>query len=157
MAGKIGGDGMKKIYSTIIFLLFLCFIPYRAQAEMLYKIGEEDVNAMELIQGQWVIGGAQSINLYTYDFACKIDGLKYYYYSRVGARTSYPYVYTIVKSKKTGRSYFARGYYKDGRLYGNTSRIEFKHSDCFMVYLERDPEAIFFEAYRVPKAGKTNR
>ncbi|UCH93845.1 MAG: hypothetical protein JSV88_26750, partial [Candidatus Aminicenantes bacterium] len=62
----------------------------------------------------------------------------------------YPYIYTIVKSKKTGKYFFARGYYHDKKLYGSTSMIVFKN-DHFIVYYSNKPEKIYFKAYRVRK------
>jgi hypothetical protein len=140
---------MKKI-SFAVFA-FLMVAPALIGVEPLSKIGKVDEDALKSIQGEWVIEGSRSVLRYSMDFACLIDGLKYFYYYRVGTNPSYPFVYTIVKSVKTGRYYFARGYYKDGRLYGSTSRMEFENTYLIVVYSDTNPDKIYFKAFRVQK------
>jgi hypothetical protein len=117
--------------------------------EPLSQIGGEDAEALEKITGWWAIDDTRFVHQYTGHFAVRIDGLKYFLYKRAGAKSSQPYIYTVIKSKKTGRLYFARGKYQNGRLLGTTSRIVFKGSDRFIVYSEKNPGEIYFQAARI--------
>jgi hypothetical protein len=140
----------------VFFFISLILITFTTNApgseiKPLSQIGEEDSTALELITGQWVIDDTRFIHHYTGHFAVKIDGLKYYLYKRLQANSRFPHVYTIVKSKKTGRSYFARGTYENGRLIGTTSRIVFKGKNRFVVYSQKNPKKVYFKAARVKK------
>ncbi len=143
----------KKI-SALIVILVSIILPVYIGGEALSQIGPVDEESMKTICGFWVLDDTRVAHRYTNEFVCLIDGLKYFRYNRVGTNPGLPYVFTIVKSKKTGRFYFARGYYKDGRLYGSTSRMEFKNKDHFVVYEEKNPEVIFFEAHRAQVKNK---
>jgi hypothetical protein len=153
---------MKKICT--MFLLCLILIPgllaikgnrvkikiKQTEVKSLSQIGEVDLNAVEKIKGQWLIQDSRFILRFTNRFAGMVDGLKYFHYKRLGTTPRYPYIYTIVKSKKSGNYFFARGYYQDKRLYGSTSKIELK-KDQIIVYSEKKPKKIYFKALRVEK------
>lgn len=143
----------KKI-STLMVILISIILPVYVLGEALSQIGPVDEESLKTIYGFWVLDDSRVAHRYTDEFVCRIDGLKYYRYGRVGMNPGLPYVFTIVKSKKTGRLYFARGYYKDGRLYGSTSRMQFKNKDHFVVYEEKNAEVIFFEARRAQVKNK---
>jgi len=139
----------KKLW-YILMLLFFIGLPFQSRGELLSQLGKVDETALNRISGKWIVqlDGINYIHSYTMDFVCRIDGLKYYSYNRVGGRSTYPFIYTIVKSKKTGRFYFARGYYKNGNLVGSTSRIKFISKDAFYVYSDKNPDEIYFAARR---------
>ncbi len=151
---------MKKICT--VFLLFLISSPgllaikgngvkfkiKQTEVKPLSRMGEVDLKAVEKIKGQWLIQESSFILQFTDHFAGMVDGLKYFHYKRVGTSPRYPYIYTIVKSKKSGNYFFARGYYQDKRLYGSTSKIELK-KDQIIVYRENNPQKIYFKALRV--------
>jgi len=118
----------------------------------LSQIGEVDLEAVEKIKGQWLIKESRFVLQFTDHFAGMVDGLKYFHYKRMGTSPRYPYIYTIVKSKKSGNYFFARGYYQDKRLYGSTSKIELQ-KDQIIVYAEKEPQKIYFKAYRVEETG----
>ena len=153
---------MKKICT--VFLLCLILTPgllankgnrvkikiKQTEVKSLSQIGEVDLNAVEKIKGQWLIQDSRFILQFTNRFAGMVDGLRYYHYKRLGTNPRYPYIYTIVKSKKSGNYFFARGYYQDKRLYGSTSKIVLKKNQI-IVYSEKDPKKIYFKALRVEK------
>ena len=153
---------MKKI--CLVFLLSLILTPgllaingnrvkikiKQTEVKALSQIGEVDLDAVEKIKGQWLIRESRFVLRFTDRFAGMVDGLKYFHYKRVGTNPSHPYIYTIVKSKKSGHYFFARGYYQDKRLYGSTSKIVLK-KDQIIVYSEKNPLEIYFKALRVEK------
>jgi len=140
------------------FFLFLIIITFTIngsgfEIKPLSRIGEEDAEALASIKGEWVIDDTRFIHQYSDRFAVRIDGLKYYHYKRLHANSRFPWVYTIVKSRETGRSYFARGSYENGRFYGTTSRIVFKGKDRLIVYSHKNPKDIYFTATRIKGSG----
>lgn len=153
---------MKKICT--VFLLFLILTPgllaikgnrikikiKQTEVKQLSQIGEVDIDAVEKIKGQWLIKDSRFILQFTNRYAGMVDGLKYFHYKRLGTSPRYPYIYTIVKSKKSGNYFFARGYYQDKRLYGSTSKIVLK-KDHIIVYSEKNPQKIYFKALRIEK------
>ena len=155
---------MKKI--CIVFLLSFILTPglsaikgnrvkiriKQTEVKALSQIGEVDLEAVEKIKGQWLIQESRFILQFTDRFAGMVDGLKYFHYKRLGTSPRYPYIYTIVKSKKSGNYFFARGYYQDKRIYGNTSKIVLK-KDQIIVYSETNPQKIYFKALRVEETG----
>jgi hypothetical protein len=144
---------MKNVVSLIIALLTL--VSAAPGIELLSRIGEVDLDAMDTINGIWVMEDSRYTFEFTNRFACMIDGLKYYHYKRTQSNPAFPWVYTIIKSKKTGRFYFARGEYRKGRFYGSTSRIRFRDKDHFIVYHSDKPEKVYYKAFRIKhKRGK---
>jgi hypothetical protein len=155
---------MKKI--CIVFLLVLILMPgllankgnrvkikiKQTEVKSLSQMGEVDLNAVEKIKGQWLIQESRFVLQFTDRFAGMVDGLRYYHYKRVGTNPRNPYIYTIVKSKKSGNYFFARGYYQDKRLYGSTSKIVLKKHQI-IVYSEKNPQKIYFKALRVEETG----
>ncbi len=117
------------------------------EVKPLSQLGEVNPEAIGKIKGQWIIEDSRFILEFSDHFACKLDGLKYYHYKRLNTSPDYPYIFTIVKSKESVNLYFARGYYKDGQLFGNTSRIEFK-KNFLIVYSDKEPAKIYFRASR---------
>jgi hypothetical protein len=142
---------MKKMFFMSLLFTAFSINVFSSAIKPLSRIGPVDAKALELIKGQWVIGDTRFIHHYTGGFAVRIDGLKYYHYKRLHSKSRFPHIYTIVKSKKTGRYYFARGSYEKGRFYGTTSRIVFKGKNRFIVYSKTDPKKIYFKAVRVKK------
>jgi hypothetical protein len=138
------------IFISLILVTFT-INAFGSEIKPLSQIGEEDTKALELIKGQWVIDDTRFIHHYTGSFAVRIDGLKYYHYKRLQSNSRNPHVYTIVKSKKTSRSYFARGSYEKGRFIGTTSRIVFKGKNRLIVYSQKNPKKVYFKASRVRK------
>jgi len=139
---------MKKSFAAVLLLLISGYLA----GELLSKIGSEDSNALQLIKGYWMIADRDYVFEFTDHFACMIDGIKYYHYKRGRQRDRYPLIYTIIKSKKTSRRYFARGRYQDGRFYGSTSRITFEDKNHFTVYLSTNYKKIYFKANRIRQA-----
>jgi len=120
----------------------------KTEVKSLSQMGELDLEKIEQLKGRWIIEDSRFILQFTDHFACRIDGIRYYHYKRIGTKPSYPYIYTIVKSKQTGHYFFARGYYKNKHLFGNTSQIVFK-KDYFIVYSDKNPEKVYFKAIRI--------
>ena len=143
---------MKKI-AVVLFLLWTVGLSAdetkvrikSTEVKPLSQLGEVNLEAIERIKGRWMIQDSRFILEFTGRFACMIDGLRYFHYKRVGTTPRYPYIYTIVKAKQTGKYFFARGYYQDRRLYGTTSIIVFKKNQL-LVYSTRDPKKIYFTA-----------
>jgi hypothetical protein len=145
---------MKNIILVSIIVFLVQTALFSQGIVPLSQLGEEDQAALELIRGEWLIEDSPYVLSYSNHFAVRVDGVKYYHYKRLHTRPLNPHIYAIVKSKKTGRSYFARGYYKKGRFYGSTSRIVFKGNDRFIVYSSKNPKQIYLRAVRVKKTGK---
>lgn len=156
---------MKKICSVFLLAMILTAglsaiksnrvktIIKQTEVKSLSHIGEVDFNAVEKIKGQWIIQDSRFILEFSNRFAGMVDGLKYFHYKRVGTNPRYPYIFTIVKSKKSGNYFFARGYYQDRRLIGSTSKIVLK-KDKIIVYSEKNPQKIYFKARRIEEEGK---
>ena len=143
---------MRKIAVVLFLLLIVILLADETKVRLrttevkpLSKLGEVDLGAIEEIKGQWLIRDSRFILEFTDRFACLIDGLRYFHYKRVGASPRFPYIYTIVKSKQTGKYFFARGYYQDGHLYGTTSMMQLKN-DQLIVYSAQNPKKIYFIA-----------
>lgn len=140
---------MKKLPGLIVLLLITSCLAADSYQKNLSQIGEVNTEAMEKIKGYWILEDSEFVFEYTDQFVCLIDGLRYYLYTRNRAHSRIPYVYTIVKSKKTGRLYFARGQYDQGRLIGSTSRIAFNGNNRLTVYTVNDHNVVYYKAHRV--------
>jgi hypothetical protein len=125
----------------------------QTEIKSLSQIGEVDEEVVEDIKGQWIIQDSRFILEFTNHYAGMVDGLKYFHYKRLGTNPRYPYIYTIVKSSKSGNHFFARGFYQDRRLIGSTSKILLK-KDIIYVYSEKNPKKIYFKAERIKEEGK---
>lgn len=131
----------------VVFLILL--MPGFLRGELLSKIGPVDTKALETLKGFWIMEDSKYMFEFTTRFACRIDGVKYFHYKRSSDHSSQLWVYTIVKSKKTGRHYFARGSYVKGRFLGTTSRLVIDSRDNITVYKSNNPKKVFFYAHRV--------
>lgn len=142
---------MKRLLSVpfISLLFILLCIPGLLRSELLSKIGPVDTAALETLKGFWIMEDSKYMFEFTTSFACFVDGVKYFHYKRSSDHTSHPWVYTIVKSKKTGNYYFARGSYVNGRFTGTTSRLVIDDKNNITVYSSNDPKKVFFYARRV--------
>jgi hypothetical protein len=138
---------MRRIVWLIVFLVVLCYGGLRG--ELLSRIGPVDTDALQTLKGFWMIEDSKYMFEFTDRYACRIDGLKYFHYKRSNNHTSYPWVFTVVKSKKTGKWYFARGSYQKSRFYGSTSRLVFEKKGRITVYYSNNPKKVFFRAFRV--------
>jgi hypothetical protein len=143
---------MKKIAIALFVLLSIAlwadktkFRIKTTEVKPLSQLGEVNLEAIGRMKGQWLIRDSRFILEFTDRFACMIDGLRYFHYKRVGTTPRYPYIFTIVKSKQSGKYFFARGYYQDRRLYGTTSMMELKENQL-IVYSAQDPKKIYFLA-----------
>ena len=115
----------------------------------LSQIGDVDTETVKNMKGFWMIEGSKYLFEYTDSYACRIHGVKYFFFKRNRNHTRIPFVFTVVKSKETGRLYFARGEYKNGQLVGSTSRIVFKGKDRMVVYKSNTLKKVFYKARRV--------
>lgn len=140
---------MKKLLVIILLLVLSAGLSAKVYLEALSKIGEVDMDTIKNMKGFWMIEDSRFVFEYTDFFACRIDGLKYFVYRRNRNHTRIPYVFTVVKSKKTGKLYFARGQYIKGRLVGSTSRIAFRGKDKMTVYKVNSQRNVFYKARRV--------
>lgn len=142
---------MKNSFLTVLLIIAAASLVCAQGIKPLSQIGPVEDEAISLIKGQWIIDGSNYILEYTDRFAVRIDGLKYYHYKRLNTNPRFPHVYTIVRSKKTGFLYFARGSYENGRLVGTTSRIGFKGSNRLLIFSGKNPKQIYQKATRVKK------
>lgn len=143
-----------------VFIVLLLFLGLRLglNAELLSQIGTVDMDAIAKLKGHWLVEGSQYYLSFTDQYACKIDGLTYFYYTRSNAHTSYPWVYTVVRSKKTNQLYFARGSYQGLRFLGSTSKMEFDDKDHITVYSSTNSRKVYFFANRFsPEVKKIKR
>ncbi|MCP5048875.1 MAG: hypothetical protein GY940_17015 [bacterium] len=141
----------------VLVIMVVLTLPGFLAGELLSRIGDVDTDALETIKGEWAIEGRSYTLVFTTQYACRVDGVKYFHYSRSHSKPAYPWVYTIIKSKKTGKWYFARGNYRGGKFYGTTSRMMFENRDHFIVYSSKDPEDIFFKARRFKEKNKIKK
>ena len=148
---------MKKSFLTLLLFLLSVVTSGYLRGELLSKIGDEDTETLQSIKGYWIIEDRRSVFQFTGQYACMIDGLKYYVYKRSHLSDRYPLIYTVVKSKKTNRRYFARGRYQDGRFYGSTSRISFSDKNHFTVYYSDNPKKIYYKATRIDMKKKEKK
>lgn len=142
---------MKNSFLTVLLIIAAASLVCAQGIKPLSQIGPVEDEAISLIKGQWVIDGSNYVLEYTDRFAVRIDGLKYYHYKRLNTNPRFPHVYTIVRSKKTGFLYFARGSYENGRLVGTTSKIGFKGSNRLLIFSGKNPKQIYQKATRVKK------
>lgn len=135
----------------MIILFLLIFTGTHLLADRLMDIGSEYENGLHLIKGEWRVCETGHIFSFTDKFARRLFGLKYFYYYTSVNPKSKIFLFTIVKSKKTGRLYFARGEYKyrDGAFYSSTSRIRFRGKNRLVVYSKENHKKILFEADRI--------
>jgi len=143
----------KNVLTVTALLLMFLFSATTTQAELLIEIGDVDIDAVQNLKGLWVIENSRYTFDFTDQFVCRINGQKFFLYKRNNTNSADPWVYTIVKSKRTKQWYFSRGNYRDGRFYGSTSRIVFEDKNNITVYSGTDPRKVFFRAGRyVPKS-----
>ncbi len=140
---------MKKNGLVLILSMVLSISGWSQGVEPLSKIGRVEEEAIALIKGRWIIEDSNFILEYTDRFAVRIDGLKYYHYKRLNTNSRFPYVYTIVRSGRTGFLYFARGSYENGRLIGTTSKIAFQGNNRILIFSAKNPNKIYQKATRV--------
>ena len=140
---------MKNIMIILLCLFFLLSAPLAG--EMLCEIGTEHENSLQLIKGEWFIRESGAFFNFTGNFARKLYGLKYFRYHTSKNFRNKIYLFTIVKSDKTGRLYFARGEYKNGQFFNSTSRIRFRGKNNFVVYSRDSHRQILYEAVRIVK------
>jgi len=133
----------------VIVVSLLFFICAPLSAKMLCEIGGEAESTLKLIKGKWLVRETGYIFSFTDRFVRKLYGLGYYYYDSSVNSKNKIYLFTIVKSKKTGRLYFARGEYRNGEFYSSTSRIRFSGKNHLTVYCSDNPRQVLYEAVRV--------
>lgn len=153
----ISEPGKSKIGRTLCFGLTTLFLISCARLfgiESFSTFAVQDKEKMELIKGKWKLTGRPYLYEYTDDYMRRIDGFAYYRY-KVSQFPRRHYLYSIFKSKKTGKLYFCRGRWdnKYGFQY-SSSRMVFKGKDLFIVYSKDDPDEVFFIAERVKGNGK---
>lgn len=136
-------------FMVLVFLLYFISIPLTG--ELLLEIGDVHETSLKLIKGQWQILETGAIFDFTDRPARKLFGLEYYYYHTSRNFRNKIYLFTIVKSNKTGRLYFARGEYRNGHFHSSTSRIRFRGKNRFLVYSKDDYRQVLFEAVRIRK------
>jgi len=140
---------MKISLGAVLLVVLLAGLSASPYIEPLSKIGEVDFETIGKMKGTWMIDGSKYIFEYTEQYVCHIDGVKYFLYRRDRNHSRIPFIYTVIKSKKTGKRYFARGQYKNGQLLGSTSRITLKGNDRMTVYEVNSQNDVFFTARRV--------
>jgi hypothetical protein len=140
---------MKK--TILLSLIILSLLPGLLPGKLLSEIGDVDMEAISILKGFWVMEDSSYVFEFTDRFATVVYGLKYYHYKRKPSGTSDPWIYTIVKSKKTGQWYFARGNYRNGRFYGSTSELVIDDPNHITVFSSKHPNKVFFKAKRIKK------
>lgn len=111
----------------------------------------QDEEKMKLMIGTWIFTGRPYAYEFTDEFVRRVDGFPYFRY-KVSQYPRNTYLYSVFKSKMTGKLYFCRGKW-DSR-YGfqySSSRIEFRGKDLFIVYSKDEPGEVYFIADRIKK------
>ena len=139
----------QKLQHIMIVLCLIFLVSTPLTGEMLIEIGNEDETSLNMIKGEWQILENGCIFNFTDKLARKLYGLKYYYYHTSINSGNKIYLFTIVKSKKTGRLYFARGEWRKGQFLSSTSRIRFRGKNHMIVYSRDNHKDILFEAVRI--------
>lgn len=149
-------DGSRPLNSPVsrflmIVLCLLILIGAQLLADSLVEIGNEYEPGLNLLKGEWRVCETGQIFSFTDTFARRLYGLKYFYYYTSVNPKSKIFLFTIVKSNKTGRLYFARGEYKyrSGDFYSSTSRIRFRGKNRLVVYSKDNYRQVLFEADRI--------
>ncbi|MCK4763644.1 MAG: hypothetical protein KAW12_15695 [Candidatus Aminicenantes bacterium] len=138
---------MKNIIIILICLLFLVSVPLTGK--MLIELGNEHEASLKMLKGEWFIRENGYVLKFSDRYARKLFGIKYYFYSPTRNPKNKVYLFTVVKSKKTGRLYFARGQYRNGEFYSSTSRIRFRGKNRIVVYSRDNDREPLYEAVRV--------
>lgn len=134
-------------FSVVMILWFFFQITLPAQ-QHLYEVGDVHEPSIKLIRGQWIVGDSQFLFEFTNQPVKKIYGLKYYSYQTLPRSRSRIFIFTIIKSKKTGRLYFARGKLQDGGFVGSVSRLRFIGKNKLIVYKKDKHNEVYFTAKR---------
>ena len=134
-------------FGMVLWILCQMTLP----ATLLYEIGDVHEPSIKFIKGQWIAEGSQFLFEFTNQPVKKIYGLKYYLYRTLPRSRSRIFIFTIIKSKKTGRLYFARGKYQDGGFVCSVSKIMFIGKNKMIVYEKDNPKEIYFTAKRKKK------
>jgi hypothetical protein len=143
---------MKKL--MLLFLCVLIFVPSLLPGKLLSEVGSVDLEAISILKGFWVMEDSTYVFEFTDRFATFVYGLKYFHYKRSPSGTSDPWIYTVVKSKKSGQWYFARGNYRNSRFYGSTSELVIDDPDHITVYSSKYPNKVYFKAKRIKKGDR---
>jgi hypothetical protein len=130
------------IFAALLLLTGLAYAP------MLDEVGSVDRTSIKRMKGKWLVRGSN----YLFDFSDKpvrkIFGLQYYRYRTLPESKYRQFIYTIVKAKKNGTLYFARGKYHQGQFVGTVSKMAFSGKNRLIVYEKNNSRQVYFTATR---------
>ena len=109
----------------------------------------QDQEARAQLLGKWAVYDSRYTFEYTDDFAQRYSGFVFYIYRTSQRPKSDEYIYTVLKSKKTGRKYLCRGIWRRGRMLTVTTSRMIVKGNRLQVYEKHNPKAIYFSAERV--------
>ncbi len=137
-----------------IALITIIFTTWPGFAPMLDEVGPVDKASVKKIKGKWLVHGSN----YLFDFSDKpthkIFGLQYYNYRTLPESKYRQFIFTIVKAKKNGTLYFARGKHQQGKFVGTVSKMVFKGKNKLIVFEKNNSRKVYFTATRYFKKDK---
>ena len=130
----------------ILILVVIILTTWPGYAPMLDEVGPVDKTSIKKIKGKWLVRGSD----YLFDFSDKpshkIFGLQYYRYRTLPEAKYRQFIFTIVKAKKDGTLFFARGKYQQGRFVGTVSKMAFKGKNKLIVFEKNNYRRVYFTA-----------
>lgn len=143
-----------RVKKSLFILAVFLVLAGLAYAPMLDEVGPVDKASIKMLKGKWLVRGSN----YLFDFsdkpANKIFGLQYFRYRTLPESKYRQFIFTIVKSKKDGTLYFARGKYRQGQFVGTVSKIRFKGKNQLIVYEKNNSRQVYFTATRYFNSNK---
>ncbi len=143
----------KARFISIVLIAIISFT-WPGFAPMLDEVGPVDKVSIKKIKGKWLVNGSN----YLFDFSDKptnkIFGLQYYHYRTLPESKYRQFIFTIVKAKKNGALYFARGKYQQGGFVGTVSKMAFKGNNKIIVFEKNNSRKVYFIATRYFKKDR---
>ena len=146
----------------ILASLFACMLtlPFFPAPQDFIDVARPEEKIFELMMGKWLIDEGKHFFEYTDEFVCRAEGMRFFRFYTSQKPKSKEYIWTVLKSPKTGKYYLSRALYRGGRAFGfSTSIIYFIGSDRFIVMSQKNTNEVYFEAERIvnkPEGGTEN-
>lgn len=129
-------------------------------AQSFVDVAKPEEQIFRLMKGQWSIDDGKYQFEYTDEFVCRAEGMRFFRFFTSQKPKSREYIWTVLRSSKSGKYYLSRALYRGGRAFGfSTSIIYFIGPDRFIVMSQKNSNEVYFEAERIvnnPEGGTAN-
>ncbi len=147
--------------AALRFLIgLMLLIPSILSAQEFIDVANPEEQIFKLILGKWSIDEGKYQFQYKDEFVCRAEGVRFFRFRTSQKPKCEEFIWTMLKSAKSGKYYLSRALYRGGRAFGfSTSIIYFIGPDRFIVMSQKDSNDVYFEAERIvssPEEGTSN-